>query len=275
VSFGSKGSQEVVQTSSPWGPQIPYLAGGKVNGAQVPGLLPLAAQWLQSGGPQFYPNSTVAPLSPAQTTAMQGIANRAVNGSPLETAGQGYATDVLRGGAGNDMLNSVFADIQNRVGGAVGSTFEGSGRTGSPLHAINLAQELARAYSPFAFGAAENNANRQQNTLGMVPQLAGLDYNNLNALLGVGQMQQQQGQAELQDAINRWNQQQNQPLTNLQNYQGLVSGNYGGTITQPSYTNPAAGALGGAASGAGIGMMFGPWGAGIGAGLGGLLGLLG
>jgi hypothetical protein len=51
------------------------------------------------------------------------------------------------------------------------------------------------------------------------------------------------------------------PFAPLQAYQGLVGGNYGGssTTSQPTYTNPAAGALGGALAG---GQLFGMMGGG-------------
>jgi hypothetical protein len=172
----------------------------------------------------------------------------------------------------------VFADIQSRMQPAVQSAFTGSGSYNNPLEGINLGQELTRANSPFAFGAYENAAQRQMQTLGMVPTLAGLDYQNLGALANVGTQRQQQGQAELQDAVNRWNFEQNLPLSKLQDYAKLVGGNFGQTSTtsQPLYRNPAAGVLGGAATGAGIASALGatgPWGWALG-GLGGLLGLL-
>jgi len=253
------GDQEVVQTTAPWPGQVPYLTGNK----KTPGLFPLAAEWLKSGGPQFFPGSTVAPFSPAQIAAQQGIVSRATQGSPVEAAAQNYITSTLNGGPGNPALDAVFGDIQNRVTGAVGSTFEGSGRTGSPLHAVNLAQEITRAYSPFAFDAYSQNANRQMQAAALAPTIAGFDWQNLGHLLNVGQMQQGQAQAELQDAVNRWNFEQNAPLQNLQAYQGLISGNYGSQISQPSYSNPAAGIIGGLASGAGLASSLGLIGPGI------------
>lgn len=269
----SKSSDEVTQTSAPWPAQAPYLAGG----GGKPGLFPLAAQWLRAGGPNYFPNSTVAPFAPEQEAAMSGITNRALSGSPVEGAAQNYLTGLLSNPASgaNPALDSVFADIQNRVGGAVGSTFEGAGRTGSPLHAINLGDTITRAYAPFAFDAYNQNANRQMQGLSMAPEISGLDYRNLSQLMGVGGMRQQMGQAQIGDAQARWDFEQNKVRDMINQYQAWVTGNYGGTITQPSYSNPAAGALGGAATGAGAGMAFGPWGAAIGAIGGGLLGGLG
>lgn len=82
----------------------------------------------------------------------------------------------------------------------------------------------------------------------------------------------------LQDAMNRWNYQQNQPYQNANWYSGILSGagGLGGTITQDGGQNQALGALGGAATGAGIASALslgGPWGWGL-AGLGGLMGLI-
>jgi hypothetical protein len=47
------------------------------------------------------------------------------------------------------------------------------------------------------------------------------------AMLGVGSMQDQMGQAVLSDQVNRWNFGQNTPNTALANYMGNVTGNYG------------------------------------------------
>jgi hypothetical protein len=45
---------------------------------------------------------------------------------------------------------------------------------------------------------------------------------------------------------------QNQPFDKLKNYQGLISGGFGGTTNTPIYENKMAGLLGGAGAGASI-----------------------
>lgn len=54
-------------------------------------------------------------------------------------------------------------------------------------------------------------------------------YQNLGAQQGVGQAYDAQSQAYLQDAINRWNWEQNVPREQVSNYMSLVNGNYGST----------------------------------------------
>jgi hypothetical protein len=94
-------------------------------------------------------------------------------------------------------------------------------------------------------------------------------------LSGIGDAQQGQQQAELDDYIARMYERQNIPLQQFGMLQGMLSGFPAGMtqiMSQPR--NRGAGALGGAMSGAAIGTSIMPgWGTGIGAGIGGLLGL--
>lgn len=267
--MGGKSRKSDVQEQEPWGPQQDFLKFG----------FNTAKSQFQQPGPGFFPFSTVAPFAPEQLSAMEGIAGRATAGSPLETEAQNYALASLRGdhmGAGNPWLQGVYDDIASKVMPSVTSTFANSGRSGSPLEGINLGTELTRAYSPFAFDTYNQERTRQQQSLAFAPQIAGLDYQNLDRLMNVGAMRQGQGQAELGDAQARHDFEQNLPYQKLAQFMGLISGNYGGTMSMPSYSNPAAGALGGAAAGASIGTTIMPgWGTAGGAALGGLLGLFG
>lgn len=268
--MGGKSSKSDVQEQEPWGPQQDFLKFGFNQ----------AKSQFQQPGPGFFPFSTVAPFAPEQLSAMEGIAGRATAGSPLNTMSSDYATRTLNGDflspSSNPWLQGVFDDINSKVNPAVTSTFANSGRTGSPLEGINLGTELTRAYSPFAFDAYNQERTRQQQVLSMAPSIANQDYFDMDRLAGVGALRQGQGQAELGDAQARYDFEQNLPYQKLAQFMGLISGNYGGTMSMPSYSNPAAGALGGAAAGAGIGTHIMPgWGTAGGAALGGLLGLFG
>jgi hypothetical protein len=121
---------------------------------------------------------------------------------------------------------------------------------------------------------ADNAAQMQ--AAGMAPQLAAADYADMNAKMGVGNMQYGQDQANMQDDVNRWNFYQNRDMNKLAQYMGMVNGGYGATNTtsQPVYNNRLASGVGGALGGAQLGGMFGgPWGAAAGALGGGLLGM--
>ena len=97
----------------------------------------------------------------------------------------------------------------------------------------------------------------------------------MQQLAQVGSAREQQAQSELEDAINRYNFEQNIDAQKLNNYMALGGGGTTGTQTsQPVFRNPLASGLGGALSGAQLGGMagFNPMYGAIG---GGLLGLLG
>ena len=279
----SSGSQKVMQTTLPPSFQVPYIAGPTPYPKNVPGVLPAAATAFQNGqlAPQPFPQSTVAPTSPITQQAWQAIVNRA-QGSPLEGQFQNLLGDTINGKyltAGNPNLDQVYQNVVAHVLPTVQATFTGSGREGSPLEAIDATDALAQAYAPIAAQSYDAERQRQMTAAGMVPTASALDYSNLAQLGNVGGQQQAQGQAELNDAVQRWMMQQGAPLTALQNYAGLVTGNFGSqsTSSQPLYTNPAAGALGGAATGAGIisglGLSNSPWSF-LGPLAGGLLGLI-
>jgi hypothetical protein len=92
-------------------------------------------------------------------------------------------------------------------------------------------------------------------------------------LYGIGQDYQGFQQSQLQDAINRWQFNQNSPWDQLSRLQsGLNIGSGYGTQTSPYYQNSALSGVGGALSGAAGGAMMGSAVPGIGTGLGAILG---
>jgi len=91
---------------------------------------------------------------------------------------------------------------------------------------------------------------RQQAAIGAAPGLAAQDYTDIAQLAQVGQAAEGYQQAALQDAIQRFNYQQQAPYAALQSF---LSSSYGAPqgmqTVQPSYSNPLAGILGTALAG--------------------------
>ena len=113
--------------------------------------------------------------------------------------------------------------------------------------------------------AFQNAQNRMLMAMGMAPGLAAQDFTNINALMGVGNMQQAQTQANLATDIARFNFNQATPMTQLQNLSNILQGfNLPTSSTQTGTTNatqapansPFAGAIGGALAGNAIGNLF-------------------
>jgi hypothetical protein len=154
------GSSTTVQKADPWVGQQPAL-GALYNGA---------LQQFSSGGPTYYPNSTVAPLSPVTQQAQNKLYSRAVSGNPLNSVAQGQAMRTLndqylystpgRGWlnsiANGGMLNSnpytdtmfgnaadaVSKQFRNAVMPGITSQYAGAGRFGS--NAMNTAMDTAQ-----------------------------------------------------------------------------------------------------------------------------------
>lgn len=230
------GSTTTKTTSAPWGPQQDYLKAGMQR----------AESLYNSNNEQYFPGTTVSDFSPYQQQAQQLGAQRALNGNPIMDASSNYAQKSING----DYLNSgdqngqVFANIQSKIMPAVNSQFMMSGRlpTGngdSQLYADTATRALTEAYAPIAMDNYQRERQNQQSMAQFAPTYAANDYQDLGMLNSIGQEQQGQAQSELSDAVNRWNYDQNLPYQKLQQYAGLIGGNYGyqGTQTSP-YNQP-------------------------------------
>ena len=148
------------------------------------------------------------------------------------------------------------------------SQFARSGRLGS--NAQTLATE--RATEAFGRGLADVGAQqyaaeraRQNQMIGMAPQLAAADYADPMRLAAIGATQGAQAQRELADKVGRFDFYQQRPRNMLDAYVGQIRGmpitGSQSQVAQPYYTNPTASAMGGAMSGAQFANMVGvnPW----------------
>ena len=167
---------------------------------------------------------------------------------------QGYNNDVLQGKYLNDPNeDAMFANIQQRIMPSVNSQFMGSGRSGSGLHADTLGRSMTEAWAPYATQMRQYGRGQMDAASNRAQMFAQNDWNDINALGGIGQQKQDQAQNETQDAVNRFNFNKDLPANKLGQYMGFIGGNYGGTTTsQTPYQKPSIWSqLGGAALGLG------------------------
>lgn len=133
---------------------------------------------------------------------------------------------------------------------------------------MSAAQNIANMY--------QQERGRQMQAAQQAPQLAQLDYSNLQKMLQAGTIQQEQAQQEIDAEIKRQLYNQEEPYRRISRFTDIATGaGSGGTTTQrkPLYEDTGSQVLGGAATGAGLGyQMGGGWGAAAGAAAGGLLG---
>ena len=299
---GGGGSTTTVQKADPWAGQQPYLKD----------VFQQAQNLYNAGGmaPNYYPGQTVANQSDWTKQAMQMQADRATAGSPLIDSASNAMSNITSGNAlaNNQGLNTLnelaqqdnpytdelFNRANNQVQASLDSNFNRAGRYGSGAHeaaaadaANNLANQMysglwdKRADAAGTAGQLYNTGIGQQVVAGQAgQQLANQAYTDAAALSEAGGMMDDYNQQLINAAIDKYNYEQQQPLTALSNYNQLIQGSYGGTTTSTAKQNTGStsrlgNVLGGGLSGAATGAMIGSVVPGIGTALGATLGGIG
>lgn len=252
-------------TVAPWGPIQPYLQ----QGFQQAGNL------LNAGGPNYYPNSTVAGFGQTTNAASQMIQDRAYAGSPVAGAANQQVTDTLSGdylnsnpyldAMYNNAASAVTRNYSEAVAPSIAANFGLSGRTGSNMAFANtmnqsqdtLSRNLGGMAADLYGGAYENERGRQMQAAQLAPQTAQLGYYDAEQLMALGEKGDAFRQAQIDDDFNRYMYEQNQPYDNLGRYMGYLGGQYGNTTTQPLYQNKTAQNLGLASAGLGLATEYG------------------
>jgi hypothetical protein len=223
------------------------MATGTVTSTQTPQYNPYQQYGVQQAYNYYNQGGTpVVPFSPQQEQAMQGISQRATNGSPVTSAGQNYITSTLNNGPfGNPYLGQLFNQGADQIQNRLSSEFAGSGRNVDQSQGVQ-GQALANFGSQLYGNAYNTGVQAQENALGQAVPLANQDYTDLYQLQGVGNNVQNLSQQYAQ-----------QPLTNLNQYLAQTMGNVGQASTTPYFTNTGGAALGGALLGGQFGSYLG------------------
>lgn len=249
------------------------------------------ADKLYDKGPiPYYPGNTVAPLSGYTSGAIDWMANRAQAGSPLTQSAQTQLTNTMRGDyleAGNPYLQGAISaatrpildQYSDVVMPAMDSTFSSAGRYGSGAHADATAKgyegmlrSIGDVSSNMAYQNYGDERTNQMRGMLFAPELAQQDYFDINQLGSAGSMLDAQNQRTINADIEKYNYEQNAPMSWIGQYMGLL-GNapWGQSTTAPKDSpNMFTSALGGGALG---GSIAGVPGALVGGGLGLLSGL--
>lgn len=241
--------------SAPWAPQ----------GAKLEHGYNQAAQLLGSGiGSHSFPGATYVPMSNQTGQGLGQIESLAGQGGQLTPMASGEAAKVL-GGHYLNAGNPEFQGMVNRIGQSIrpniDATFAAAGRGGSGAHANAYSSALADAAGNLAYQNYGDERNRMTSALGMAPGLDAARFADAERLMQAGGVREGYAGMELQDALRRFNEQENLPWQNLARYQAIISGGSpGSTTTQmiPTQSNPWATGVGTAAGLASIaGSLFG------------------
>lgn len=231
------GGQTSTQNSDPWSGQQDYLKFGFSQ----------AQNQFNSQNPQYYNGSTVAPMSDTTKNALDMTSQYAQNGSAFGNAAQNSMMKYANGDYlnGNPWLDANFkagtgsiTDAYNNAVNGQTAGFAGSGGLGSGMQAFyqnqqndTLAKNLNNLYSNTYYDDYQKQQQNQMAAAGMAPQFQQMDYNNLNALQGVGSIYDNYAQNLTNADIDKWNYNQNLDANKLSQYMNMIQGNYGGTST--------------------------------------------
>jgi hypothetical protein len=233
---GGGGSPQQSTTTTSIDPTIaPYVTYGLQEGKRL----------YQSENPSFFPGQTYVSPSAQTQQALQLAQERALAGSPLTGAAQAETLATIQGRGVNPFLagaleqtnrlagEDYLRNIQQLQSGASSMGRYGSAAQGQLTGQAQdvYARALAERGGQLAYQSAEAERNRQMAAVGAAPQMAQADYADIQRLLTVGGAKEGQSSAELQDAINRFNFQQNLPQAKLSQFANLFSSVPQGTTT--------------------------------------------
>lgn len=247
-----------------------------------------ARRLYDTGAPKYFEGQTYVSPSTQTQTALKMAEQRALAGSPLTQAAQQQTLANIQGQylGGNPFFQGAFNPAAQAAQTAyydatrqIGSQAASKGRYGSGAQqqlqdkaAGTFAQALTNTAGQLAYQNYDAERARQMAATGAAPSMAEAGYSDINKLMSIGQAQEGYQEMALQDAINRFNFQQNLPQAQLQQFLSAAYGSpQGGISTAPVYSNRLGSALGAGALGYGISGGS-PYGAAAGAALGGLLG---
>jgi len=226
--MASGGQSSGKQGSGPWSGQQGFLT-DIYNRAQG-----------QSYDPRtFFGQSTVVPFSSETEQGYGAMADRARGGSPNVQAAQSQNYDTLQGRyldpSSNPWLQSTYESAARPVQRALqtsaipGASMSAYGRGGSGAEANRMDRTMdagGRAMTDLATGIYGGNYGQErQNQMQaqqMAPQLANYDYQDIGQLLGVGKGREELASRNLQDLMERFNFQEDEPRDRLREYAGLI-----------------------------------------------------
>lgn len=239
-----------------------------------------------------YPGAGVAPLSPESTAAQQYIMQMA--GGPLQQMA-GDISNATRFGM-HDIIYGQDPTLQSAIDASVRPIYQSYTDPGGYFSQLRTEMgqnnavggsrdQIGRAilggrFAQAAGDTAAKLANQSRSdtlstfakTLAFAPQGMSAALQPGVAMSAVGEQNQAQRQAELDNLTSKGYWDVNAPWQNLSNYANLVyGGSTAGTTTNSTIPQARSNPVTGALSGAMMGSTFGP----VGTGVGALLGLLG
>lgn len=216
---GSKTTQTTVENKKvdPWAPAQPSLMRGLSAANDV---------YSQRQNQQFFPGQTYSNFSPETQQGLSSMMNRAQSGSDLTRGAQGMIGDTLSGSylsAGNPYFSGMADRVTQNVLPSITAQWARAGRgTGNGEVVEAASRGLGDAIGQLAYQNYGQERGNQMAAAGMAPQLAAQDYADMERMLGVGQMREAQDQKGINEAMMRYDFDQNKGANALAEFQGFT-----------------------------------------------------
>lgn len=291
IDSGGSSTQTVQQNPDPWSGVQPYLKGAYAD----------AQELYNQGGPDYFPGKTYVNRDPLEDQAMNmrlEYANTEYPGQYQRMKGAQQdmlsAADVANNPYVNNMIDSgmrrMNQNLQENILPGIDRGAVGSGQFGGSRHGV--AQGIAMRGNQEALGDYQAKLQHDAYKAGLDQRIAGTALNPIINEAGLGQSQAvadmgayRRGEQELalQDQMDRFAYNEQQPYANLNQYLGQLAGApWGSTSTgdvggqDRTFASRAGGGLTGMQAGAGLASLFGATGGSATAlkGLGALAGFL-
>jgi hypothetical protein len=241
----SGGGTSTVSTSIP-SQFVPYYTNALDQGQTL----------LNSGGPQYFPGQTVAPLNPLQNAGLTDVAQTA-SGPNASTGAQGAnefeTSGALLNPSMNPYLQGTFQQGAQQVQNNLDSQFGSAGRNiigSAPVQSDEMNNLATQLYG----GAYQQGVNTMTQASALAPSIDAGTYLPSQELLSSGSGLQGQTQNLINAQQNQWNYNQTLPYQQLSWYSSLLGQNTSPFSSQSSNTagNPWSTAAGGALTAAAL-----------------------
>jgi hypothetical protein len=232
-------------------------------------------------------------LNELQNMGLQMTQTRALQGSPLMNASQQQLKSTVQGDYLDPSTNPAWAPMSQAITDAYSkgtaaqtdAAFARSGAFGGSAYRDQTGtnqKALGDSLSLAAGNLYNTERLNQLRATQQAPEMATADYQNAQALLGVGDVYRENTQDQLNQQYQQWLQAQQWPYQNLDVLANGIRTSMGGggtnttTAPNPYQPNRTAGALGGGLLGYGLGSQLSqnPYAGALGAGVGALGGYL-
>lgn len=255
-------SSDIFNDPGIWNPAANTGLRSAIEAAQRPTMEALTEQALPN---IRYSAISQGPFGGSREGIAEGIATRGATRQMADTAAQ----------MANAMYGANLGAVNQRYATNLNEALQNYGINTNTLLALGQQGLTARGQDiNAATSQYGTNIGALNQLLGLTPTVQAAQTAPGATLSGVGQTQQTQQQAMLNDAIAAYYYGQLAPYMKAQDILGLIPSIPGASTTSTANTpqvNPTMQALGGAASGAAIGSLAGPFGGAAGAGVGALL----